>query len=274
VKRLLIILLCWFPTWLWAAAGKLDSFEGDVKIVVQGNSRNAVPGAEVNEGDQVRTGANAWALFEMSDGATITVRPSTEIRISRYRYAEDGPAAQNSSVIDLAKGALRIITGLIGQSNRQGYAVNTPTATIGIRGTDHEPAYYPAGDAEIGDHEPGAFDKVNEGETFIRNEAGDEVVIQRGRVAFMPLNRRFAPRLLDAEPLFFRRMAAIDGRAAARREAIHRRVEERRRLRQQERREKIEQRREDKRQDMDKAERLKRLQEKREQRLHDKAADR
>ena len=140
MKRLLIILLCLFPTWLWAAAGKLDSFEGDVKVIAKGNNKNAVSGLEINEGDQVRTGANSWALFEMNDGATITVRPSTEIRIGRYRYAEDGRAAQNSSVIELTKGALRMITGLIGQSNRSGYAINTPTATIGIRGTDHEPA--------------------------------------------------------------------------------------------------------------------------------------
>ena len=128
MKRLLIILLCLFPTWLWAAAGKLDSFEGDVKVIAKGNSKNAVSGLEINEGDQVRTGANSWALFEMNDGATITVRPSTEIRIGRYRYAEDGRAAQNSSVIELTKGALRMITGLIGQSNRSGYAINTPTA--------------------------------------------------------------------------------------------------------------------------------------------------
>ena len=118
---------------------------------------------------------------------------------------------------------------------------------------------------------------MNDGETFIRNEAGEEIVIQRGRVAFMPFNRRLAPRLLDGEPLFFRRMALVDGRAAARREAIHQRVEERRRLRQQERRDKMDQRRDDKKanldrdrdrdRDSDKSERFKRLQEKREQRL-------
>ena len=115
---------------MWSAVGKLDSFEGDVKISSKSGFRTVAAGLEVEEGDLVRTGANAWALFEMSDGASITVRPATELRITQYRYAANGPAAQNSSVIELARGALRVITGLIGQTNRQGYAINTPTSTM------------------------------------------------------------------------------------------------------------------------------------------------
>lgn len=59
MKRWLILILCFFPSLLWAAAGKLDAFEGDVKIIAKGATRNAAPGLEVNEGDQVRTGANS-----------------------------------------------------------------------------------------------------------------------------------------------------------------------------------------------------------------------
>jgi hypothetical protein len=243
-RLLLLLLMCLFPGLVWAAAGKLEAFEGDVKVIAKGATRNGASGIEVNEGDQVRTGANSWALIEMSDGALITVRASTDIRISKYRFVEDGPAAQNSSTIDIIKGALRMVTGLIGQSNRSGYAVNTPTATIGIRGTDYEPAYYPPGDPEVADHEPGAFDKVNDGETFLRNEAGQEVVVRRGRVAFMAQNRRLAPRLLDDEPPLYRRMAIQEKRVAARRAALHQRIEERRKQRQELRKENLELQRE------------------------------
>ena len=289
MTRILILMLCLIPTLLWADAGKLDSFEGDVKITAKNITKSAVAGVEINEGDYVRTGANSWALFEMSDGASITLRPLTEIRISKYRFTEDGPAAQNSSLIDLTKGALRMITGLIGQSNRQGYAVKTATATIGVRGTDHEPAYYPPGDAEVRDQEAGSFDKVNDGETFIRNEGGQEVVVRRGRIAFMSQNRRLAPRLLDGEPQFFRRMAAFDRRVAVRREAMHQRIDERRKQRQEQRKENMELRQEDKkisrelkkeaRQEVqadfkaERDERQKNIQEKREQRRADKGAE-
>ena len=237
MTRALLLLLCLWPTVLWSAVGKLDSFDGDVKISSRSGFRTVAAGLEVEEGDLVRTGTNAWALIEMSDGASITVRPATELRITQYRYASNGPAAQNSSVIDLARGALRMITGLIGQTNRQGYAINTPTATMGIRGTDHEPAYHPPGAGE--DQPPGAYDKVNEGETFIRNEKGQQVSVKRGGYAFVSHDRRMAPRLLQSEPAFYRRHAEIDQRVAARREAMHRRIQEQRQLRQPERQEKM-----------------------------------
>ena len=236
--RGLLAFLLMVPLMALGDAGKLDSFEGDVRITGKGGLRRAAPGLVIEEGDTVRTATNAWALFEMSDGASITVRAATEMRVTRYRFTEDGPPAKNSSSIDIVKGALRIITGLIGSTNRSGYSINTATATMGVRGTDHEPAFYPADDNELDGHEPGAFDKVNEGETFIRNLDGEETVIPRGRVAFMGIQRGLRPRLLEGEPLLYRRQAKQDLRVAARREAMLQRIQERRKQRQQELREK------------------------------------
>lgn len=238
LRGLLAFFLLMAPLLALGNAGKLDSFEGEVRITGKSGVKKTASGLVIEEGDSVRTGPNAWALFEMSDGASITVRASTEMRVTRYRFAEDGPPAQNSSSIDIVKGALRIITGLIGSTNRSGYSINTATATMGVRGTDHEPAYYPADDNELDGHEPGAFDKVNDGETFIRNLDGEETVIPRGRVAFMGVKRGLRPRLLEGEPLLYRRQAKQDLRVAARREAMLQRIQERRRLRLQELREK------------------------------------
>ena len=81
---------------------------------------------------------------------------------------------------------------------------------------------------------------MNDGETFLRNEAGQEVVVRRGRVAFMAQNRRLAPRLLDDEPPLYRRMAIQEKRVAARRAALHQRIEERRKQRQELRKENLE----------------------------------
>ena len=78
----------------------------------------------------------------------------------------------------------------------------TATSTMGVRGTGHEPAYYPPGDTELNDQEPGSFDKVNEGETFMRDADGQEVIVRRGGVAFMGMKRGLRPRLLDGEPFF------------------------------------------------------------------------
>ncbi len=222
---LTLLLACSGP--LRAAVGRIDSLEGEVRIISKDGERAAKPGLEVNEGDTMRTGTDAWALLGMSDGATLTLRPSTVMRIDAYRYAPDGDPSQNRSLLALVRGALRVITGVIGQTNRQGYSISTQGATIGIRGTDHEPSYYPPGDAELAGQPPGTYDKVNAGETFIRNPRG-EVVVRPGRSAFVHHSARLAPQLLQREPPFYRRHAQFDRRAAARRAEIHRRFEQER----------------------------------------------
>ena len=218
-----------------SAIGKIDALEGEVHVVDSRGARRVQAGTEVLEGDTVRVGPDAWALLAMADGATLTVRSDSELRLDTYRYAPDGEASENSAAISLAKGALRSITGYIGQVNPVAYKVTTPTATIGIRGTDHEPAYYPPAPPGVKqDHAPGTYDKVNEGETVIRRPAG-EVVVRRGQTAFAHQDIKIRPQVLAKPPVFYQQHAQLDTRAADRR-AEFRRVFEQQREQQRERR--------------------------------------
>lgn len=216
--------------------GRVHSMEGDVRIWTAGRERRAQPAAILEQGDIVRVATDAWALLAMNDGATITVRPETELRFDIYRYDPDGEPQQNSATLALVRGALRSITGLIGQSNPAAYQVRTPTATIGIRGTDHEPAYYPPPPpGQKADREPGTYDKVNEGETVIRRATG-EVPVRRGQTAFAHQNVQEPPRLLPKPPPFYERHAQVDRRAVERRVEFQRQFAEQHQRRQEQRR--------------------------------------
>jgi len=147
--------------------------------------------------------------------------------------------ADNGRALSLLKGTLRAVTGSIVRSNGEGYRIVTPTATIGVRGTAHEPAYYPpAAPGKRIDHEPGTYDKVNDGASCIRNPRG-EVDIKPGQQAFVHHNRRVSPRLLSRAPAFYRRHAEIDRRAEAHRAEFHRVFEERHQKRLQEIRQRL-----------------------------------
>lgn len=125
-----------------AEAGRFQFVHGEVRIVGgDGRERPARRGDDVAEGERVRTGARGSAQLRMVDGAALAVRPGTEVRIDAYRYA-DTPA-QDRSFLSLLRGSLRSITGLIGRRNREGYRVSTPTATIGIRGSDADVGFAP-----------------------------------------------------------------------------------------------------------------------------------
>ena len=203
-------------------------------MITRGAERPAKADMEVEEGDTIRTGANAWALIEMNDGGSLTLRPDTTLSITTYRYSGRDDDSEKSE-LSLIRGALRSITGAIGRFHPRNYTITTPTAAIGVRGTDHEPAYYSsAASGEKLDHEPGTYDKVNDGETFIRTPKG-EVRLKPGQYGFAHQDLRRPPRQLAKPPRFYQRHADFDRKVAERRKELHRKIEEKQKHRLEER---------------------------------------
>jgi DNA repair exonuclease SbcCD ATPase subunit len=130
-------------------------------------------------------------------------------------------------VFHLISGALRSISGWMGKFNSRNYVVRTATATIGIRGTDHETRYIPEGSTE---GEPGTYDRVYAGETFIETAEG-KTFVAPDQAGFQPLRARGKARLLAEIPGFFRpgpHEAQINRKHAEIQKVIDQRREERR----------------------------------------------
>jgi len=204
-------------------AGKVDSLSGSVYVSRNGAAGQLLTtGASVNEGDLLSTGADSWALLEMADGGSLTLRGNTRLRIDAYVYAQSETTA-SKSWLSLLEGAMRSVTGAIGAFNPPSYRLTTPVVTLGIRGTDHETAYYPPGSTEPG-VEPGVYDKVNQGETYMHTQRGD-VNLKAGQAGFSDHRGASAPRVLAAIPAFYKRHAQIDRRLANRMRLIQTRRE-------------------------------------------------
>lgn len=179
-------------------AGTIELADGNILIEGKdGRSRLPVVGENVYEGDTLTTFANAEIHLHMADGAQFIVREDSKITL--FEYVADG-GSEDRSLVDLAKGAMRSITGWIGQFNRTKYRIRTPLVTIGVRGTDHEPSHLLPGDPR---GEPGSYDKVNEGSAFMETKQGI-VEVPRNRVVFLSVSARAAPRLLTSVPVFFK----------------------------------------------------------------------
>lgn len=205
-------------------AGRVQFATDEVRIVsADGKSRRATKGEVLFEGDTVETGKLAVAQLRMADDAIVAMRAETRLAIDTFRWAgrEDG---SEKSVLSLAKGGFRTITGLIGRRNKQNYLVNTVTATIGIRGTDHEVYYIPPPPAGAAPGTPpGTYNKVNVGETYIRTPAGAVLELGPNQVGFAAARPDAVPVRLERVPDFMRgapvpvasRGAAGAGAAAA-----------------------------------------------------------
>ncbi len=201
-----VALLCAFlalPT-LAQQAGRIDLIDGDVRIInAKAQARTAQLGETVNQGDTVTTGRNGEVHLKMDDGGMLAVRP--DARLSIVKFQSKGQDS-DISLISLARGALRAITGWIGRRSPDRVNIQTPTATIGIRGTDHEVVVVPEGS---GEGAPGTYDKVNAGGTRVTSERG-AVDVLPGQAAFA--SPTAAPTVLATIPEDVFRPARNDGR--------------------------------------------------------------
>src|SRR6266850_5200577 len=185
-------------------AGRFLSVVGDVRVGREGAAQRAAQrAAEFYEGESIVTAAGSLAQLRMTDGALMSVRGDTEIKMERFSYA--GENDRNASFfMSVLKGGLRTITGVIGRQNRDRYRITTATVTLGVRGTDFEIVHVPQ---PIGSREvpAGTYNRVYEGMTSLQNRAGVALLVSRDQTAFAALQGTVAPILVPPPAALFGR---------------------------------------------------------------------
>jgi len=114
-----------------AARGSLTATneEGDVRTLAR---RSKFYANEV-----LKKGEGSRAQLRFKDRALMTLRPESQLNIGEYHYGGAKDPA-NKSFMKLVSGGFRTISGSIGKANKSAYRIETPAASIGIRGTDYE----------------------------------------------------------------------------------------------------------------------------------------
>ncbi len=127
---------------LGAGVARVDFAVGNVTAVApDGRTRPLSRGSEIDVGETVAT-QQGRAQLRFADGAYMSLQPQTEFKVEEFKYANTGKAEESDSIVmNLLKGGLRTITGLIGRANRNNYRLRTDVATIGIRGTEYSVKY-------------------------------------------------------------------------------------------------------------------------------------
>ena len=113
---------------------------GAVIAVVQSSQADGATGtrtlsveAPVYSGDKIITGAIGEAQIKFRDNTKLVVGPNSMMVIDAFVFNDNNTARQVS--INAVRGAFRFITG---NSPKDAYTINTPTATIGVRGTEFD----------------------------------------------------------------------------------------------------------------------------------------
>jgi hypothetical protein len=117
-----------------SAAARVVALEGEAKVTRKGAPLILAIGDQLFQGDLIETGKRGFVGIAFSDRTRIVLRHNTRFMINEYRYDGAQPEA-DSFAVSLLRGALRSVTGLLGQRSAERIRYSTTTATIGIRGT-------------------------------------------------------------------------------------------------------------------------------------------
>ncbi len=214
----LAALMVFHPAYSAELFGTVDAVSGSAEVIDQsGKSTPVSVGQKIFEGQTIDSGQDGEVHLVTEDGGIIAVRPHTIFRVDEYKA--EGKST-DKIFMSLLRGSIRSITGWVGKYNNSAYRIATPTATIGIRGTDHETTVVDYSDGD----EPGTYDNVNEGATVMKTAHGSAEVAP-GKFAFAPKNRAVAPFFLAHSPRFLEgRRLRIEERIQQRKELFRGRL--------------------------------------------------
>ena len=206
VIKFMLLLGCLGHGLAWSAAGQIQLVIGNATVWERtGSQRPAQKGVELWPGDAVVTAASSNVQIRMTDDTLLWVHPNSRVKIEQYTYNQKGDGKDNMA-LQLVQGAARTATGLIAKANNANVTLKTPTAAIGIRGTDFETAYVaPA----MGEAKPvaaaGTYNRVYSGATVMKSPAG-QVEVNEGEAAYVGIKPGDKPQILKEIPEFLRKL--------------------------------------------------------------------
>lgn len=110
--------------------GEASSVRNQVSRVSAGGSVGLSSGGSVFRNETVRTGRQSSAKLVFLDQTNLAIGPTSSVVLDRFVFSGGGSAQAVS--VNLARGVFRFTTGVL---DKRAYKINTPVATIGVRGT-------------------------------------------------------------------------------------------------------------------------------------------
>jgi len=106
---------------------------GDVTIERNGSPIKATVNMKILQGDQVRTGTDGKAGMIFEDDTLISMGPNSRISIDNFLFK---PSEKSFSFITrILRGTASYISGQIAKLAPGSVRIETPQATVGLRGT-------------------------------------------------------------------------------------------------------------------------------------------
>jgi hypothetical protein len=126
----------------WSFASAADPLPiGQIKTatapasILRGDARvPAAIGDAVYEKDIVETGQGGKLGITLSDNTMLSVGPESRLALDTFRF--DSAALKGNLLANMQRGTLAVTTGDIARTAPDAMKIQTPSAVLGVRGTD------------------------------------------------------------------------------------------------------------------------------------------
>ena len=114
-------------------AALVKSVTGKVRVMRKNGGVELTTGMLLYASDRLVSERGASAGLAFRDGTLLTVGPAAEVELQNYVF--EPATAKYAFSVYLAKGSAVYESGKIGKIDPSAVRVDTPTATVGVRGT-------------------------------------------------------------------------------------------------------------------------------------------
>ena len=132
-KCTIIILILFYAGPLWASIGNVDQVEGNGVIDRNKTDITIEQELSIEQYDTVKTGNGKVGILFIDD-TRVDVTQHSKLIIDEFVY--DPNTKKGKLNLSAKLGTIRYASGQIAKTSRQDIIITTPTATIGVRGTD------------------------------------------------------------------------------------------------------------------------------------------
>ena len=113
--------------------GLVKTLSGSATLTRQGVVEAIRPGTLLRERDRIETGADGSLGITFRDNTRIALGPRSRVDLARFVFK---PAEKQYGFgLQLARGTLSYVSGIIAKLAPETISIETPTSVLGVRGT-------------------------------------------------------------------------------------------------------------------------------------------
>jgi len=136
----ILLILCVLLAWTGGALGQderpiglVKTASGEATVLREGRRLTALPGLGLALGDVLATGSRGSLGVILRDDTVLSLGPSSQIKLEQFVFE---PAQGNlGMVLRVTRGLIEYLSGKISKLAPGSVRIETPVATLGIRGT-------------------------------------------------------------------------------------------------------------------------------------------